>query len=91
MCRSAPRCWSPNRWRRWARRCTSPDARFGRVPRVYIECSGDRAITHAAQRRMQQVLTCAERITLDADHSPFFSRAAELTAALLRLAPETRG
>ena len=67
------------------------DARFGRVPRAYIECSSDRAITHAAQRRMQQALPCAERITLDADHSPFFSRAAELTAALLRLAPEPRG
>lgn len=61
------------------------DARFGRVPRVYVECSNDRAITLAAQRRMQQVLPCRERITLDADHSPFFSRVDALTDVLLNL------
>jgi pimeloyl-ACP methyl ester carboxylesterase len=60
-------------------------ARFGRVPRVYVECTGDRAITHDAQRRMQQALPCRERITLDADHSPFFSRSDELAAVLLRM------
>jgi pimeloyl-ACP methyl ester carboxylesterase len=60
------------------------DARFGRVPRVYIECSADRAITHAAQRRMQDRLPCRERITLDADHSPFLCRSEELAAVLQR-------
>ncbi len=60
-------------------------ARFGRVPRVYIECTADRAITHAAQRRMQEALPCRERITLESDHSPFFSRHEELAQALLRL------
>jgi len=60
-------------------------ARFGRVPRVYIECTADRAITHAAQRRMQEALPCRERITLESDHSPFFSRPEELAQALLRL------
>jgi pimeloyl-ACP methyl ester carboxylesterase len=61
------------------------DARFGRVPRVYVECSNDRAITLAAQRRMQQALPCRERITLDADHSPFLSRVDPLTDVLLNL------
>jgi pimeloyl-ACP methyl ester carboxylesterase len=61
------------------------DARFGRVPRVYVECTGDRAITHAAQQRMQQSLPCRERITLDADHSPFFSRSEALSDVLLRM------
>jgi pimeloyl-ACP methyl ester carboxylesterase len=61
------------------------DARFGRVPRVYVECSGDLAITHGAQRRMQQVLPCRERFTLDADHSPFFSRSEELADVLLKV------
>ena len=59
--------------------------RFGSVPRVYIECLRDRAITHVAQRRMQAALPCRERITLDTDHSPFFSRPDELASALLRL------
>jgi pimeloyl-ACP methyl ester carboxylesterase len=58
--------------------------RFGSVPRVYIECSADRAITHAAQREMQSALPCRERFTLDTDHSPFFSCPDELTALLLR-------
>jgi pimeloyl-ACP methyl ester carboxylesterase len=61
------------------------DARFATVPRVYVECSEDRAITHAAQRRMQEALPCRERITLSTDHSPFFSRATELVEVLLRL------
>jgi pimeloyl-ACP methyl ester carboxylesterase len=60
-------------------------ARFGRVPRVYVECTADRAITHAAQRRMQSALPCAERVTLESDHSPFFSCPDELAAVLLRL------
>ncbi|HEY6451449.1 MAG TPA: alpha/beta fold hydrolase [Steroidobacteraceae bacterium] len=60
-------------------------ARFGSVPRIYIECTRDRAITLRAQRRMQAALPCRERITLDTDHSPFFSRAEELSDVLLRL------
>jgi pimeloyl-ACP methyl ester carboxylesterase len=65
-------------------------ARFGRVPRVYIECTLDRVITHAAQRRMQTAVPGSERITLETDHSPFFSRADELAAALLRTARNSR-
>lgn len=61
------------------------DSRFGTVPRVYVECSADRAMTLDAQRRMQARLPCRERITLDSDHSPFFCRSDELAAALLKL------
>ena len=61
------------------------DARFGRVPRVYVECTEDKAITHAAQRRMQDLLPCRERFTLEADHSPFFSCSNELTEVLRRM------
>ena len=60
-------------------------ARFGRVPRVYVECTADRAITHAAQRHMQSALPCAERVTLESDHSPFFCCPDQLAGALLRL------
>jgi len=33
----------------------------------------------------KQALPCRERITLDADHSPFFSRVEPLTDVLLNL------
>lgn len=58
---------------------------FGRVPRVYIECAEDRAITLGAQRRMQGVLPCVRRETLPSDHSPFFSHPEALTRILTSL------
>jgi pimeloyl-ACP methyl ester carboxylesterase len=58
--------------------------RFGKVPRVYVECTADRAMTLAAQRRMQAALPCRQRFTLECDHSPFFSRPEELGDLLLQ-------
>ena len=60
--------------------------RFGRVPRVYIECSRDKAIVPSLQRQMHTALPCRQVLALDADHSPFFSRPDELTALLHGLA-----
>lgn len=62
------------------------DANFGTVPRMYVECTRDRAMTLRSQRRMQAALPCRDTITLDTDHSPFLSRPDELAAALLRAA-----
>ncbi|MCB1746050.1 MAG: alpha/beta fold hydrolase [Gammaproteobacteria bacterium] len=62
------------------------DARFGRVPRHYVECSDDRALPLAEQRAMQAVLPCATVTTLDSDHSPFLYCPAELAGALARIA-----
>jgi pimeloyl-ACP methyl ester carboxylesterase len=62
------------------------DARYGSVPRHYIECLNDRAITMDDQRRMQSVLPCASVTTLDADHSPFLSAPNELADALIAIA-----
>jgi hypothetical protein len=59
--------------------------RFGRVPRAYIEATDDRAISLEMQREMQAVLPCDPVITLESDHSPFYSAAPELAQALLRL------
>jgi pimeloyl-ACP methyl ester carboxylesterase len=56
--------------------------RFGRVARTYIECSQDRTITLAAQRRMQVALPCDPVLTLASDHSPFFSQPAALAQML---------
>jgi pimeloyl-ACP methyl ester carboxylesterase len=55
---------------------------FGRVPRSYIECTEDRTIPISSQRLMQQLVPGAHVVTLDADHSPFLSRPAELANAL---------
>ena len=60
-------------------------ANFGSVPRVYVECTNDRAITHAAQRAMHERLECAELFTLHSDHSPFLSCPDELAAVLVKI------
>lgn len=78
-----------------ARLCVQPEAtiplvtplqisaeKFGRVPRVYIECLRDRAIPIALQRRMQANWPCQRVLALDTDHSPFFSKPDELAALL---------
>lgn len=61
-------------------------ARFGRVPRHYVECRADRTIPLATQRAMQAAWPCATVATLDCDHSPFYSAPEALAAALLSLA-----
>lgn len=60
--------------------------RFGRVPRAYIECAADRAISLDMQREMQAALPCNPVITLETDHSPFYSAVPELARELLKLA-----
>ncbi len=61
---------------------------LGRVPRTYIECSRDRAISLAAQRRMHAALPCRRVVTMESAHSPFFSRPDELAAHLHAVATE---
>ena len=48
--------------------------RFGRLPRIYIECTADRTIPIGSQLGMQQRVTGARVVTLWADHSPCLSR-----------------
>ncbi|MFO0582037.1 MAG: hypothetical protein U0229_07195 [Anaeromyxobacter sp.] len=52
------------------------------MPRVYVECLEDRAVTLPLQRRMQADSPCTRVLTLDGSHSPFFSRPEALSAAL---------
>jgi pimeloyl-ACP methyl ester carboxylesterase len=47
--------------------------RFGRVPRAYIECLGDRAVPLALQRAMWAASPCDAVESLDTSHSPFLS------------------
>lgn len=61
------------------------DARFGTIPRVYIETLRDKAISIGLQRDMYSVSPCNQVITMDSDHSPFFSHPKELTSHLIQL------
>ena len=62
------------------------DARFGRVPRVYVECLRDRVVSPAMQRRMQARLPCERVLSLETGHSPFLSAPEELVRHLLSVA-----
>lgn len=62
------------------------DERNGSVPRVYIECTGDQAISITRQREMHAARPCDPILTLEADHSPFYSAVDELAEMLLGLA-----
>lgn len=62
------------------------DANFGAVPRFYIECLRDAAIPPPIQQKMYQRLPCQRVISLDTDHSPFYSAPQELAKALLQAA-----
>lgn len=56
--------------------------RYGRVPKVYIECLQDRAVTPWLQRRMLADTPCDRVVSLDSGHSPFFSQPARLVEVL---------
>ena len=58
---------------------------FGRVPRVYIECTEDRAVTPFIQRKMYTEMPCEKVYSLAAIHSPFFSKPKELVEILLNV------
>ncbi len=47
--------------------------RSGSVPRYYIECLKDRAITPKIQKLMYTQNTCEKVFSMDTSHSPFYS------------------
>jgi pimeloyl-ACP methyl ester carboxylesterase len=59
--------------------------RWGRIPRYYVECARDRAITLRLQREMQRASPCRETFFIDTDHSPFFSAPEQLANILSRI------
>lgn len=59
-------------------------ARYGRAPRSYIACSGDRStIDETLRAEMLRRSPCEMVRVIDADHSPFYSAPVELTEAIL--------
>jgi pimeloyl-ACP methyl ester carboxylesterase len=61
---------------------TNPES-YSSVPRVYIECLEDRAISLESQRKMHSNTPCDQIISLDSDHSPYISCPQELAECLL--------
>ncbi|MFZ3035576.1 MAG: alpha/beta fold hydrolase [Parvibaculum sp.] len=57
-------------------------ARYGSVPRDFITCRQDEAITYALQQKMMAAVPCENVGTLESSHSPFFS-APQVVADLL--------
>ncbi len=55
---------------------------YGRVPRVYIECTDDKAVTPFIQRKMYNEMVCEQVYTMNTSHSPFFSKPQELVDIL---------
>ena len=64
---------------------STSEERFGRIPRVYIECLRDRAISPSLQKDMYTAVPCRKVISMDTSHSPFFSAPEELVAHLTSL------
>ena len=58
------------------------EERWGSVPRYYVECLRDRAITPKSQKQMYTANPCEKVFTIDTDHSPFMSRPRELVKHL---------
>jgi pimeloyl-ACP methyl ester carboxylesterase len=63
---------------------TTPE-HWGRVPRYYVECARDRAITLKLQRQMQKASPCKQTFSIDTDHSPFLSAPNELADILSQI------
>jgi len=64
------------------------EEKFGRVPRFYIECTEDKAVTPFIQRKMYTETPCKKVYSLPTSHSPFFSRPKELCDILCDIAME---
>lgn len=64
------------------------EERFGSVPRYYIECAQDRAVTPFIQRKMYEETPCKKVFSMNSSHSPFFSQPEELTSLFCEIAAE---
>lgn len=64
-------------------------ANYGRVPRSYIECTQDMAVSIGAQRSMPGREGCVRAYTLETGHSPFLSAPERVAAILATIAADT--
>ena len=59
------------------------DEKFGSVKKLYIECLQDNTIRIEDQRRMHSKIQC-DVVSIDTDHSPFFSATNQLVEVMLK-------
>lgn len=59
---------------------------YGSVPRFYIECTEDRAVTPFIQRKMYTETPCQEVYSMATSHSPFFSKPQALSDIFCEIA-----
>jgi hypothetical protein len=62
------------------------DENFGSIPRYFIECTEDRAVTPFIQRKMYEETPCEKVYSMATSHSPFFSKPVELVDIFLEIA-----
>lgn len=60
--------------------------KFGSIPRYYIECTEDKAVTSFIQQKMYTETACKKIYRMQTSHSPFFSRPKELSSILIEIA-----
>ncbi len=69
----------------FAQPINTSEEKFGRIPRIYIECRRDKILTPTFQKRSYTALPCRKVIALDTGHAPFFSAPEELARQLTSL------
>ncbi|MGL4632234.1 MAG: alpha/beta fold hydrolase [Leadbetterella sp.] len=62
------------------------EEKYGSVPRYYIECKDDRAVTPFIQQKMYTETSCKKVYQIQSSHSPFFSKPKELCDIFLEIA-----
>lgn len=59
------------------------DARYGKVPRVYISTKNDRVVSPALQQQMYTATPVEKVLTIDSGHAPYLSHPEDLSSMLL--------
>lgn len=62
------------------------EEKYGSIPRFYIECTEDKAVTPFIQRKMYAETICEKVYSMSTSHSPFFSKPEELSALFCEIA-----
>ena len=62
------------------------DENFGSIPRYYIECTEDKAVTPFIQQKMYTEMPCKKVYRMQTSHSPFFSQPKQLAEILTTIA-----
>lgn len=66
------------------------EEKLGSIPKHYIECTLDRAVTPAQQRALQTNMQFNSVQRLESDHAPFLSMPEKLAALIAELSPGVR-